>query len=404
MLYMNLLQKKSKQQLNNMAIPFEDSKRALEQQLSAKLDVVHLVLLLFLATLLFWAVSGEIDIYRTSVGGTLKTQGGAIVIESEVDATIKQSHLKLGAAVKRDTLLLELEDQKAKLELDKLRNELAANEQQQDILLEQQKLTVQKYQLLSTRLKNEIEQTRAQLEQSQKVLQTQISIQQGMEQLASSSAVAKMDLLKQNLEVVRAEAASKVHSISLDNKSRQLPANEREKDLALNQISAQLSGLKDRAGQLQKSIDAAKLEVAKYRLYAGKDGEVVQLSELAQGNKVAKGQKLATISDGSGWLLQTRFKAADAVGHIATGQTARVLVDGFPWRQYGSLSATVSHVAKEGSNSHVEVHLKLDENSNSRIPLTFGQPVTVEIKTEAITPLMLLLNAFDRAQRGQSNS
>lgn len=385
-----------------MAIAFEDSKRALEQQLSTRLDIVHLVLLGFLASLVVWAITGDIDVYRTSVKGTLKTQSGSQVLQPEVDGTIKQSYLELGAIVAKGDLLLQLDDQQAQLNLTKYINELEANKLQQAIMNEQQQLTLQKYQLLNETLQNEIKQTKAQLEQSNKVFSTQKNIQQGMEQLASSSAVAKMDLLKQNLEVVRAEAASKVHRISLDNKTRQLPANERERDLALSQINSRLTGLKDQAAQLQKAIDSARLEVAKYKLYATAKGEVVQLEPLSTGNKVAKGQKLATLSDGSQWMLQTRFKASDAIGHIATGQAARVLVDGFPWRQYGSLSATVSHVAKEGIDTHVEVQLKLNNNKDSRIPLTFGQPVTVEIKTETVSPIMLLLNAFDRATRGRS--
>lgn len=387
-----------------MAIAFEDSKRALEQQLSTRLDIVHLILLGFLASLLIWAVSGDIDIYRTSVSGVIKTQSGTLELEPEVDGTIDAIYLSLGEQVKKGQLLLQLKDDKAKLQLTKLQNELNANRQQQRILSEQSLLTQQKYQLLSTSLKNEIGQTEAQLRQAQKVLQTQINIEQRMKKLAKTSAVAEMDLLKQNLEVVRAQSATEVYRITLDNKNRQLPANERERDLALSQINSQLTDLKDNAEQLQKAIEQAELELEKYRLYASKAGEVVQLKELVLGNKVSKGQRLATISDGSGWLLQTRFKAADAIGHIAKGQPARVQVDGFAWRQYGTLSATVSQVAKQGDAQHVTVLLNLDSPNDTNIPLTYGQPVTVEVKTESLAPLMLLLNAVDKKLAGKNAS
>ena len=128
---------------------------------------------------------------------------------------------------------------------------------------------------------------------------------------------------------------------------------------------------------------------------------MVQLAALTVGNWVNIGDKIATIGNSSSWLIHSQFDAADAVGHIKDGQQARILVNGFPWRQYGSLNASVSHVAKIGLNSHVDVMLELKPNQQSQIPLTYGQPVTVEIQTEALSPIMLLLNAADRAMRKQ---
>jgi multidrug resistance efflux pump len=385
-----------------MAIAFEDSRRALEQQLSTKLDIVHLVLLIFLATLVIWAVTGKIDLYRTSDSGTLKTKGGAVTLQSQVAATIEQSTLTLGMQVKKGQVLLQLDDTEAQLTLSKLVNELNSNRLQQKHLGEERRLTEQKYTFLETSLQNEIKLTQAQLDQSRKVLATQQDIQKGLKILAKTSAVARMDQLRQDLEVVRADASTKVLVITLDSKNQQIPRNKREQAFASNQIDSQLTTLANQQDQLKKAISHAQLEVDEYTIVANSAGEVVQLSPLPIGNNVVKGQKLATITGGSDWLIHTLFRASDAVGHIKQGQYARVLVDGFPWRQYGSLEATVTHVAKEGLKNHVEVQLTLKENSGTQIPLTFGQPVTVEIRTQAITPVMLLLNAADRAVRGKS--
>ena len=382
-----------------MAIAFEDSRRALEQQLSTKLDVVHLVLLLFLTTLVIWAVTGEIDVYRTSKSGTLKNKGGALTVQSEVSATIKQTNLALGMRVKQGDLLVQLDDTTARITLSKLQDELTANLQQQAILKEQTQLTSQKYQLLESSLQSEIKQIQTKLEQSNKVLVTQKNIQDGFKALARTSAVARMDLLRQDLEVVKAESVTRIHAIELENKKQEIPRNQREQALAISQINSQLSALSDQKEQLSRAIARAQLEVDKYAIKAAGDGEVVQLIPLPLGNHIDIGTKLATITNGSDWLVHSQFNAKDAVGHVKQGQTARVLVDGFPWRQYGSLSATVSHVAKEGVQGQVDVLLKLRDNPDSQIPLTFGQPVTVEIKTQTLTPMMLLLNAADRAIR-----
>lgn len=382
-----------------MAIAFEDSRRALEQQLSTKLDVVHLVLLMFLTTLVIWAVTGEIDVYRTSQNGTLENQGGALKVQSEVSATIRESHLTLGMRVEKGDLLLQLEDRTARINLSKLEVELAANQQQQTILNEQTQLTAQKYQLLESSLESEIKQIQTQLEQSEKVLDTQQNIQDGFKALAKSSAVAQMDLLRQNLEVVKAESVTRLNTIALENKKQEIPRNQREKALAISQINSRLSALFDRQEQLNSAIKAAKVEVNKYAIKAAGAGEVVQLVALPKGNHITPITNLATITNGSDWMIHSQFSAKDAVGHVKQGQTARILVDGFPWRQYGSLSATVSRVAKAGVDGRVDVYLQLRDNPDSQIPLTFGQPVTVEIKTQSLSPVMLLLNAADRAVR-----
>lgn len=385
-----------------MAIAFEDSRRALEQQLSTKLDVVHLVLLMFLTTLVVWAVTGEIDVYRTSQQGTLENQGGVLKVQSEVSATIKESHLTLGMRVKKGDLLLQLEDRTARINLSKLQDELVANQQQQTILNEQTQLTAQKYQLLESSLRSDIKQIQTQLDQSRKVLDTQQNIQNGFKALAKTSAVAQMDLLRQNLEVVKAESVTRLHTIALSNKKQEIPRNQREQELAISQINSRLSALTDRQEQLNRAIDSAQIEVNKYAIKAAGDGEVVQLLALSKGNHITPITKFATITNGSDWMIHSQFSAKDSVGHVKQGQTARILVDGFPWRQYGSLSATVSRVAKAGVNGQVDVYLQLRDNTESQIPLTFGQPVTVEIKTQSLSPVMLLLNAADRAVRHSS--
>ena len=382
-----------------MAIAFEDSRRALEQQLSTKLDIVHVIQVIFLSTLALWAFTGKIDLYRTSQSGTLKNEAGALIVQSEVWATIKHSSLSLGQKVEKGQLLLQLDDTPARLTLSKLTDELTANAQQKAILNEQRQLTAQKYQLFQSSLESEIRQIQAQLEQSDQVLATQKKILDGYKELSKTSAVAKMDLLRQELEVVRAQATAKVNKIALSNKRQQIPRNQREQDLAISQIDAQLSALNDQQEQLNRAITRAELEVDKYAVVAANSGEVVQLVALPTGNRVDIGQKLATLSNSSAWLIHSQFKATDAIGHIKEGQSARILVDGFPWRQYGSLEATVTHVAKEGIRNQVDVLLTLNPNPDSQIPLTFGQPVTVEIKTQELSPMLLLLNAVDRATR-----
>ena len=88
------------------------------------------------------------------------------------------------------------------------------------------------------------------------------------------------------------------------------------------------------------------------------------------------------------------------MGRIQTGQRARLRLEGFPWTEYGGVSATVSNVAGEPRSGRVRVELAVNPDPASSIPLQHGLPGTIEVEVERVSPAVLLLRAAGRRLTG----
>jgi membrane fusion protein (multidrug efflux system) len=119
----------------------------------------------------------------------------------------------------------------------------------------------------------------------------------------------------------------------------------------------------------------------------GKIGEV--LATLRVGSVVSAGERLGALIPSGKLKVVAQFQPATALGRIRNGQPARVRFEGFPWTQYGTLSATVANVANEVRDKYVRV--ELSPSPGCRIPLEHGLPGATEIEVERLSPMTLLL-------------
>jgi multidrug resistance efflux pump len=94
------------------------------------------------------------------------------------------------------------------------------------------------------------------------------------------------------------------------------------------------------------------------------------------------------------------FEPADALGRIQPGQPARLRLDGFPWTEYGSISATVTHVGSEVRDGRIRVELAVNPHSANRVPMQHGLPGTVQVVVERISPASLVLRVVGRGLGG----
>jgi Cation efflux system protein CusB domain 1 len=89
--------------------------------------------------------------------------------------------------------------------------------------------------------------------------------------------------------------------------------------------------------------------------------------------------------------IMTDFLPPAALGRIQPGQPARLRLDGFPWTQYGAVSATVASVASEVRDGWVWVELAVRPDAAPPIPLQHGLPGTVEVEVDRVSPTTLIL-------------
>jgi len=138
-------------------------------------------------------------------------------------------------------------------------------------------------------------------------------------------------------------------------------------------------------------------EINKRRIEAPISGKVGEIADLRVGAVVTAGAKLGTIIPEGGIRAVAYFRPQSALGRIQPGQPARIVLEGFPWSQYGSLTAKVASVASETNDGRVRVELDIRPDQLSSIPFQHGLPGTVEVEVKRASPLMLALRYLERS-------
>ncbi len=77
--------------------------------------------------------------------------------------------------------------------------------------------------------------------------------------------------------------------------------------------------------------------------------------------------------------------------HLQPGQTAQLRLDDFPWTEYGAVPATLLTIDNAIQNGTIRVQFQITDN-NSLIPLQSGLTGQVEVETNRVSPIALLLN------------
>ena len=142
-----------------------------------------------------------------------------------------------------------------------------------------------------------------------------------------------------------------------------------------------------------KSVVARREREAERRsIRAPVAGRLGDVTPLQVGAVIREGDRLASIIPDGRVRVVAEFPPT-ALGRTRPGQPARLRLDGFPWLQYGRLSATVTRIASEPRERRVRVELALERAANLPNFLQHGLPVTVEVEVERVTPVVLLLRA-----------
>ena len=150
------------------------------------------------------------------------------------------------------------------------------------------------------------------------------------------------------------------------------------------------------AGEIQSSeaaIARLSLEIERRVLRAGVSGRLADVTSLHAGSYVPEGQRLGVIVPRGEVRVIAEFQPSPVLGRMREGQHAELHLDGFPWSQYGVLTASVRRVDSEVRNGRVRVELDLDAASAGSPVIQHGLPGSISVKLERVTPAILLLRA-----------
>ena len=201
----------------------------------------------------------------------------------------------------------------------------------------------------------------------------------------------RSQMLERETTAQRRRSETEALRLAMTRQGLDLKASEADRLASIESLRRDAAELKGLIATTLAGIRQGENEAQHYLLRAPASGPLAEVAELRPGMMLRSGEKIATIVP-SGELKVLADFPPTAVGHIRPGQPAWLRLDGFPWGQYGRVTAAVVRVAKEPRVGKIRVELSIPPH-HTAIPLQHGLPGSVEIEVERASPAVLVLRA-----------
>ncbi len=182
----------------------------------------------------------------------------------------------------------------------------------------------------------------------------------------------------------------------------ELASDSRDRLATIIRIEGEIAELELERTRERGRITALEAELERHRVRAPIAGFLGDLAVIERGSWLERGELVGTVIPAGELEIVAEFSPS-AIGRVAVGQPAILRLTGFPWTQYGSVSATVARVASEPRRGAIRVELHIDAIPPA-IVLEHGLPGSLEVEVERASPAELLLRAAGRRISGTGAS
>jgi multidrug resistance efflux pump len=374
-----------------MASTFFRSMRSLEADNSQRSYLGLALAAFLLGAWLVWFFLARVSVYAVTNKAELEVDRAAHPVESAVSGRVVATHLALDQEVKAGDVLVELDSGAQHFQLSEEKTQLAgANPQirsREDQIASEEQALEQDQQAA----KDALEEARAHSREAEAAAAYAQAESERLRKMYNAGVIAELELNRSVADAQqRRAAADSLHYavVRLEGEQR-TRANERKAHI--EQLTSELNKLRGEQATAGVTIQRLQEEVDRRWIRAPIDGKLGEVAPLRIGAVVHEGDKLGVVVPAGNLRVVANFDPPAALGRIRPGQHARLRLEGFPWAQYGSVTATITNVASEIRDGSIRVELALDSHSDSRIPLQHGLPGSVEVEIETLSPANLVL-------------
>jgi membrane fusion protein (multidrug efflux system) len=377
-----------------VAAAFSQTLRALDaSRPRASLAAVALACLTVAAWVL-WFTRAEVAVHALTADARVEVEARTHAVDSPIAGRILRTELELGRQAKAGEVLVEIDVQLERRQLDQLGARIAAIEPQAEatrraLVAQRRALGDDEQATLAA-----LDEGRARSEQARLASQQAGEESARAAKLLSAGAIASSEATRLASEAAQQTAAADAALLALEKLHREqrtrgseglARVEALERDLAL--LEGQRTTTLADARVLQETID-------KSLVRAPVSGRIGEIATINAGMFVHPGDRLFSIVPPGELKAVANFVPADALGRVRVGQTARLRLEGFPWMQYGTVPATVTRVGSELRDGRVRVDLAIHPDPSSGIPMQHGLPAVAEIDVEWVTPARLVLRSI----------
>ncbi|HTU44996.1 MAG TPA: HlyD family efflux transporter periplasmic adaptor subunit [Bryobacteraceae bacterium] len=376
-----------------MANSFHRVSQSLRRDSGTPSTMALLIAAILVTAWLAWAFQSRITRYEVSDSARVEVDRAAYPVQASASGRLVASALVLGAEVHAGDVLAELDSNPERLSLQEQHTRLAALQPQlaalESQLASEDRGRTDERHLLS--FSQEGARARYQEAESQAIEAEQQAARAA--RLQSEGILAAADAERAKAEAQSKRAAAENLKIAISRLEPELRVREQDRDVRQKQILADIAKLEADIATSSAAIQRLQYEIDRRRIRASVSGRLGECASLHPGSEVAEGQQLGVILPAGKMQIIAEFEPAAALGKIHPGQRATLRLQGFPWAQYGTVSAQVSRVAAEIRDGKVRVELALDPAAHPSIPLQHGLPGSVEVAVERVSPAALLLRS-----------
>ncbi|MGE4054161.1 MAG: HlyD family secretion protein [Vicinamibacterales bacterium] len=375
-------------------VPFARALRNLDTDSSRYSTFLLLTIPALLLLWTAWFTTARVGVYAVTASARLEVDREHHIVGAPVSGRVAKVTVSVGQRVAAGDVLLHLDATAAELARTEEQARLAPANSQIALLREelnaQQRAIVEEQQGAAAA----VAESEARAVQARTAADFAAEEAARLETLQANGLISELEALRaRNLATTRDnEARSAGFAASRVMREFEVSQQERLSETArLRREIAALEGLKSEASAAANRIN---YDIEQRVVRAPIDGIVAELTTLTSGSIVEEGDQLGTIVPDGDVRVVAFFPPSSALGRIASGQSARVKLEAFPWTQFGAASAVVSKVASEPQDGRVRVELVLDPEQSADLPLQHGLPAEVDIEVEQVSPAILVLRSL----------
>ncbi len=343
-----------------------------------------------------WFLFAEVTVYESSVQSQLEVNSAANPVEAAVEGQVVSTALELGREVRAGEVLVELDSTNLRLQLAEEQARLEALDAREQVL--RQASATARASAHGEVMKSTLDRDAARAENEEARLQAQLAEEeaQRVARLQARGVVSEAEANRLLSEAKQSQASAEARRLSMKRADLDVQTRSDVQRERLLRLEEELATLRGERRVRTTTVERLKYLISLHQIRALRDGTLGESAPLRVGETLKVGQVIASIVPRDELKVIAQFSPKAALGRVQVGQHARVHLDGFPWTQYGGLTATVSAVATLARDGTIRVELTIPPDDGSRLPRQHGLPGTVEVEVERISPALLVLRATGR--------
>ncbi|AUX25833.1 hypothetical protein SOCEGT47_063860 [Sorangium cellulosum] len=347
---------------------------------------------LLLAGWLAWFFLARVGRYESSVSARLEVGQAAHRVEAPLGGRVAAVHLELGAEVAAGDVLIELDVEPIRRDIDERRARLEAIARQMGPLRDEIAARARALRAGAEAARAHVDEAKARLREAEAGARFQELEAERAVRLRKDGLVSEAEAARLAAEAQSRRSASEALERAAARIGVERRTSQSEQQAELARLDREAASLEGERLVLEAAIQGLLAEIERRRIRSPIAGRVGDIALLRVGSFVSEGDVVAAVVP-PGELRAIAEFPPSSIGRIRPGQEGRVRLDAFPWTEYGTLSATVERVATEAKEGRIRVELGVRPDPASPIPMQHGLPGSVVIEVERVSPATLVLRA-----------